>query len=620
MSTECKGNPVRDELLDYYERELTFLRQMGAEFADKYPKIASRLILEPDRCEDPHVERLLEAFAFLSARVHLKIDDDFPEITESLLDVLYPHFLRPIPALSVVEFNVDPTQGKLTAPVKIPRGAMLYSRPVDGVPCKFRTCYDTFIAPVRVSQARWRSPERLTPPVKAPESLAACSIELTCFPDVQFKPLGLKSLQFYLNGESNVIHALYELLFNNCTRILLRNPDDPKAGIIELPRNSLRAMGFTEDEAILPYPRRSFTGYRLMQEYFTFPEKFFFAELSGLEPLASANFTTKAEIIFLISPFERSDRQQTLELGISDKTFRLACSPIVNLFRQTAEPILLEHKAFENLVMADLRRRHAVEIFSIDEVVMASPDRRDVTRCEPFFANHHGRAAKDQVFWNAVRRPSTRADDAGTELFLSLVDNSGKPARTASETLTIRCTCSNRDLPARLPFGNEQGDFELEGGSVARRIVALRKPTGTLRPALGRGIHWRLISHLSLNYLSLVEEGRGALQEILRLYNFADSTSLERQISGLSALRSKRHFARVASEHGISFARGVRVEMEFDEELFVGSGVFLFASVLEYFLGLYTSLNSFSQLVVRTKQRKEVMREWRPRAGQKILL
>ncbi|HWF48430.1 MAG TPA: type VI secretion system baseplate subunit TssF [Bryobacteraceae bacterium] len=611
---------MRDELLDYYERELTFLRQMGAEFADKYPKVASRLVLEPDRCEDPHVERLLEGFAFLAARIHLKIEDDFPEITESLLNILYPHYLRPLPAMSVVEFNVDAEQGKLTNSFTVPRNSILYSRPVDGVPCKFRTCYDTIVWPIRTTQARWRAPERLDPPVKAPEAVAACSLMLQCFEDVEFKALETRTMRLYLNGESNLLHTLYELLFNNCFRILLRNPDNPFQPPITLPKSSLRAMGFNNDEAILPYPNRSFTGYRILQEYFAFPEKFFFVELGNLEVLAQGGFGTRAEIVFLISPFERNDRQQSLELGVSEKTFRLGCTPIVNLFPKTAEPILLEQTRFEHMVIPDIRRRSAMEIFSIDEVVSVSPDRRDVKTFEPFYSNRHGREARSQTFWYASRRPSTRANDSGTEMFLSLVDASGATARSGRDTLTVRCTCTNRDLPSRLPFGNDAGDFEIEGGSAVKRILTLRKPTATLRPPLRRGLNWNLISHFSLNYLSLVEEGRGALQEILRLYNYTDSTSLERQINGISTVNSRRHFARVVSEHGISFARGVRVDMEFDEELFVGSGVFLFAAVLEYFLGLYASLNSFSQLAIRTKQRKEVMHVWQPRAGQRILL
>ena len=188
------------------------------------------------------------------------------------------------------------------------------------------------------------------------------------------------------------------------------------------------------------------------------------------------------------------------------------------------------------------------------------------------------------------------------------------------EALTVRTTCTNRDLPSRLPFGNEAGDFELEGAAPVKRIVALLKPTATLRPPLGKDALWRLISQLSLNYLSLVEEGREALQEILRLYNFTGSTYSEKQIDGIARLDSRRHFARVVSENGMTFARGTRVEMEFDEEQFVGGGVYLFAAVLERFLGLYVSMNSFSQLVARTRQRKEVLKQWPPRAGRKILL
>lgn len=612
---------MRDELKKYYNDELSYLRQMGAEFAEKYPKIAGRLLLDPAECKDPHVERLLEGFAFLAARIHLKIDDDFPEITESLLDVVYPHFLRPVPSMSIAEFSVDPERGKLTKAIPVPRNTVLYSRAqVDGVQCKFRTCYDTAVLPVRVAQARWAAPERLQPAVKSSGAAAACSIELACFPDVQFSKLGLTSIGFYFNGESTLIHTLYELLFNNCARILLRNPGDERAAAIELPLDSLRAKGFDEADAMLPFPRRSFTGYRIVQEYFAFPEKFFFAELANLEALSAAQFTNRAEIVFLISPFERADRQQSLELGVSEATFKLGCAPVVNLFPQKAEPILLKQTHFEHQVIPNVRRPNALEVFSVDEVLTSSPDRKDVTYFEPFYSSRSGRSGKAPAYWHARRRPSARPDDRGTEVYLSLLDRSGRPAKMNGETLAVSCTCTNRDLPERLRFGNEAGDFELEGGGSVKRIVCLRKPTPALRPALGRGLEWRLISQLSLNYLSLVEEGRGALQELLRVYNFSESRTLERQISGIAALVSRKHSARVVSEHGISFARGVRVEIEFDEELYDGGGVFLFASVVEHFLGLYASLNSFTQLSVRTRQRKEALREWRPRAGQKILL
>jgi type VI secretion system protein ImpG len=613
---------VRDELLLYYERELTYLRQLGAEFADKYPKVASRLILEPDKCEDPHVERLLEAFAFLAARVHLKIDDEFPEITEALLSILYPHYIRPIPSMSIVQFHVDPEQGKVAGGVRIPRLTTMFSKPVGGVPCKFRSCYDTVLWPVEVSAAEWKTPDRLQPAIKAPEAPAALRLELQCMPDVDFSKLEMDSLRFYLNGESSIIHVLYELMASNCTQIWVRDPTPgTKVKPVPLPPSALKPVGFGEDEGMLPYPRRSFIGYRLLQEYFTFPEKFFFLDLTQLDQVWSAGFKDRAEIVFLIGPYDQNQRKQMLELGVTDRTFRLGCAPIVNLFAQTAEPILLDQRKYEYPIVPDIRRVNATEVFSVDEVVSIDPQNRETMAFEPFYSYRHATIRdKKQTFWLAHRRTSGRGNDEGTEMTISLVDLSSRAVLPDTDALTIRTTCTNRDLPARLPFGNESGDFDLETSSAVKRIVALKKPTNTIRPPTGRSILWRLISHLSLNYLSLVEEGKEALQEILKLYNFTDSAYSEKQIEGIVAIRGSKAFSRVVSEYGITFARGTRVEMELDEEQFVGVGIYLFASILERFLGLYVSLNSFSQLVLRSKQRKEVIREWPPRAGHRLLL
>jgi type VI secretion system protein ImpG len=489
------------------------------------------------------------------------------------------------------------------------------------VPCRFRTCYDTTLWPLAVTEAQWTTPDRLQPPVKGGSAVAALRFNLACLADVSFDKLEIGSLRFYLNGESNLVHALYELLLNNCAQILVRDPANPRLRPIELPAGSIRPVGFGEDEAMLPYTRRSFAGYRLLQEYFAFPEKFFFIQLDGLAALRAAGFRERAEFIVLISPFERADRQQMLEMGVSAKTLRSETTPIINLFEHTAEPILIDQLRNEYPVVPDVRRRHALEIFSIQEVVSANPHTQEVAKFEPLFSYRHARVReKKQTFWHAERRPSAKRGDEGTNIFLSLADLSGQPAKANVETLTVRCLCTNRDLPARLPFGSEAGDFELEGMPSIRRIVTLKKPTPTLRPAVGKGALWRLISQLSLNYLSLVSDGKEALAEILRLYNFSDSTHLEKQIQGIRRIDGQRHFARVISENGISFVRGTRVEMVFDEEQFVGGGVYLFASVLEHFLGLYVSMNSFSQLVARTEQRKEVMKEWPPRAGQAVLL
>jgi type VI secretion system protein ImpG len=608
-------------LREYYEQELRFLRHMAVEFADKYPKLASRLVLREEDHPDPHVERLLEGVAFLAARVHLKIDDDFHEITDALLNIVYPHYVRPVPSITVVEFQLDPQQGKLTTGFRIPRRSMLYSRPVNGSPCKFTTTQETTLWPVEIVAAEWRSPEKVDPPVRGSGAMAVIRLEVRCAPEVTFDKLALRSLRFYLSGDG-VVHSLYELLLNNCTQILVRDPKDRKRAPILLPASSLRAAGFEEEEALLPYPRHSFDGYRLLQEYFAFPRKFHFLDLTGLDRVTAAGFQESAEFLFFLSPFERPERWEVLELGTAPAVFRLGCTPAVNLFPQTSEPILLKHTDYEYLVIPDARRHRTMEVFSVDEVVSTTAGSTTITRYEPFFSFRHSdtRSSK-QALWHATRRDAPWRKEGGTDVYLSLLDVSGKPLVPDVEALTLRLTCSNRDLPSHLPFGSgETSDFELEGGGPIRRIIARERPTPSLAAPTRRSAFWRLISHLALNHLSLVAEGRDALREILQLYNFTDSTFVNRQIQGIRTVSSRPHFAPLMSQQGISFARGTRVAIELDEEEFAGSGVFVFASVLERFLGMYASLNSFSQLTVRTSQRKEVLRQWPPRAGKKILM
>ena len=610
---------ANDQLLQYYERELTFLRRMGARFAQEYPKIASRLDLEPSKCEDPHVERMLEAFAFLAARVHKRIDEDVPEVSEALLEIVYPHYVRPIPAMSLVEFELDREQGKLTSGLPVPRNSLLYSRPVAGVPCKFTTCYDTTLWPVRVASLEWMTPDRLKPAVRVTDAVAALRLELHCFADLEFKALDLSALRLHLAGDSGVTFALYELLCNNCTSIIVREPGGKKS--LTLPASSLQPVGFAEGDGLLPYPRRSFLGYRLLQEYFTFPEKFLFFDLAIFDAVRSAGFGEKAEIIFLIRQFERGERRALLETGLSPRSMRVGCTPVVNLFPQVSEPILLTQRKTEYEVVPDARRRRTTQVFSVDEVVGITPGSSEPLRIEPLYSYRHARNGhRAELFWTARRRPAEWRLDSGTDVHLSFVDLSARTVHPDRDAITARLTCFNGDLPGRLPFGDETGDFELENGGPVRRIVALSKPTDVVHPPLGQAQLWRLLSQLSLNYLPLADGGADALREILRLHNFSGTTAGERHIEGIVSVAGEPTYARVVTEHGVAFARGRRVDLMFDEEQYAGGGVYLFASVLERFFGMYASVNSFTTLVARSNKRKEMVRAWPPRAGWKSLV
>jgi len=613
---------MREELLEYYERELAYMRQLGGKFAEKYPRVASRLLLEADRCDDPHVERLLEAFAFLAARIHLRVDDDFPEVTSALLGIVAPHYLRPIPSMTIVECQVDPEQGKQTAGKVVPRGtAIATKRLVDGQPCRFRTAYPVELWPFTVGECEWRQPERLADPVRVPGAAGALRVRLQCGRDVSFAQISPSRLVFHLTGETNVVHTLYELLCRNCISILVRNPQQRGSRTFPIQVSQLRAMGFEEDESLLPYPRRSFDGYRLLQEYFTFSEKFLFFELSGLEAIQLAGCAQDAEILFCCSRFDRPERSQDLETGVSARTLRLGCTPVVNLYSQVAEPILITHTKHEYPVIAHARRRDMMEIHSIDEVLASNTTRRESIALEPLYSyRFQARKETGRTYWHAVRRRNELGEREPSNMHIALVDVDGILTEPNAEVLTVRCTCSDFDLPSRLPFGLEDGDFTAEDYPSIRQITALRRPSPSYDPPRAKGQLWRLVSQLSLNYLSLSEEGTVSFQEILRLHNFTDSSYLENQIGGISQVSSKPHFAIMRSVYGDLPARGTRVEIEFDERQFVGGGVYLFANVLDRFLGCYTSINSFCQLAARTAQRKELLGEWPPKAGYKPLI
>jgi type VI secretion system protein ImpG len=605
---------MRDDLLTYYERELTFIRRMAAEFAEKYPKIAGRLLLERGKCEDPHVERLIESFALLAARVHLKIDDEFPEITQSLLQVLYPHYLCPVPSMSIVRLVLDPEQGKLSTGYTIERNQTLYSKPSQETICRFRTCYPVTLWPIEVQAARMEVGRPTDGAGRTPP--AAITLRLRTQGDALFSELEIERLRFFLNGEGQLTHRIYEALFANCYRVELRDPTGARSPD-RLPDGSVGEVGFERDEGLLPYSPRSFLGYRLIQEFFHFPDKFLFFDVLNVSRFGG-RFGREVDIVFFL------DRAPRLDQAIEAQNFTLGCTPIVNLFQQACEPIRLDHAHAEYRVIPDVRRQRTTEIYSIDGVTSVSPQTGGSMEFQPFYSFKHSfERQKHHAFWHGARRQSERKDDAGTEVYLSLVDLDFRPTLPATDVITVQSTCTNRDLPGMLPFGDPDGDFDLEGAAPVKRVNCLTKPSKTLRPPLEHGAQWRLISHLSLNYLSPVEWGGGhdpeVLREILKLYDFSDSQVVQQQIAGLVGVTSRQIMRRIRSPFGSGFARGIEATLEFDESRYVGSGAYLFSSVLEKFLGLYVSINSFCELVATTQQRG-VLKRWPPRSGHQTLL
>jgi type VI secretion system protein ImpG len=609
---------MRDELLPYYERELTFIRQMAAEFAEKYPKVAGRLMLEPDTCEDPHVERLIEAFALLCGRVHHKLDDEFPEITEALLDVMYPHYLRPVPSQAIAQFQLDASQST-AASTQVPAGTAIHSKVDDGQFCSFRTCYPVTLWPLRVTGASVSGVSRFLSPGIAADVAAVLRIEMECLGGIPFGRLPLDKIRFYLNGDSAAVHGLYETLFLHALRVSV-NALPGREGVSQavLPATCLKQVGFGREEGMLPYSDRSFFGYRLLQEYFTFPQKFLFFDLTGLDRISKHDFGSSFEIAILLKESDRPHLLAGLEQSVNARTFQLGCTPMVNLFERIAEPIRITQTKSEYRIEPDLHRPLSTEVYSVDRVTSSATYLEEPQHYETFYALRHGRMDKArQHFWCTHRRPSTRKNDLGTDVFLSLVDLNFNPSLPPTEMLTVRITCTNRDQASRLKFSGEFGELEAEGAALVR-ARCLRRPTQASRPPMRRGLEWRLISHLSLNHLSIVGQGREALQEILRLYDFSDDPTIRKQIAGIVDVSSRSSVSRVHSETGVTFCRGTDVTIQFEEDQYIGTGVFLLASVLERFLGLYSAVNSFSRLTATT--RKGVLKQWAPLAGEQNLL
>jgi len=610
----------RDELLLYYERELRFIRRLASEFAEKYPQVAGRLLLEPTKCEDPHVERLIEAFAMLTARIHLRLDDDFSEISEALLGILYPHYLRPIPSMTIVQLTVDQDAGSVAGGFAVAPHSLLHSRSVEGVRCCFRTAYPLRLFPIQVAEVDIVSSTSLRALVPGP-TRSALRIRLRTTGGIPFSELGVEELCFFLDASGGDIHLLYELFLRDPQGMLVRTDAGSPASY--LPAENVRPVGFGADQGLLEYPPESFLGYRLLQEYFSFPDKFMFVELGGLGRATRSCDQEEIEILVLLT---QSVAQ--LDLRPEPQNLKLGCTPAVNLFPRTADPIRLSHTAVEHAVYPDARSPNSYEVYSIGDVSSVTPGTAETLDYQPFYGVRHGAEGTGSgAYWYAVRRPSMRKGDTGSEIFLSLVDPEFNLLRAPVDVLHVETLCTNRGLPSRLPFGDPQGDFQLEGRPGISKIVALRKPTEPISAPVAGGSRWRLVSHLSLNYLSIVGgEARGderaleVLREILRLYDFSDSAVTRQRIAGLVGLRSRRIVRRVTRGGEGGFARGLEADLEFDPSQYTGTGVFLFASVLERFLGLYASVNSFTQTVARIRQQPGELKRWPPRAGELPLL
>ncbi len=616
------------DLLAHFNRELFHLRQTASEFAREFPKIAGRLSLDKDAkegCPDPFVERLLEGFAYMTARVQLKLDAEFPRFTQSLIETVYPHYLCPTPSMAVVRLDPDPQEAGKPEGFRVERGSKL--RAVGGsdeTPCEFRTAHPVTVWPFQVVEGRYftRDIGELQLP-STQRAKAAFRLRLRTNAGAIFKKLDVKSLPVFVRGLNETPGSICEQIFSQITGVIVKTSKANGNVFHSLPASSLRRIGMSEQEALLPYAPRGFEGYRLLQEYFALPERFRFFEFTQLAEAFQKCNCEELDLIILLR-----ESEPRLENLVDARSFELFCTPAINLFEKRLDPISLTDRFSEYQLIADRTTPIDYEIYHVEEVEglgTASDGRQhfrpfyqvrdlDLTSAAYFSANRVPRvvSAKERQF-------GVKSSYAGSEVYLSLVDANAAPYRSDLVQLFVKALCTNRHLPIRLSPGAGKTDFQLD---LFAPVSSIRCVAG---PTLPRAAHpvgeyaWRAISHLSLNYLSMIDSdgaGAAALRDLLRLYVDDRDSHLLKQIEGLRSITSRPIIRRVESPGPLTFGRGVEITLEFDEHAFEGTGTFTLGSVLEQFFARYVSLNSFTETVIRSQQRGEIIR-WPAQIGKR---
>ncbi len=620
-------------MLRYYERELRHVRESAGEFAREFPKIAGRLGLDGLDCSDPYVERLLEGFAYLAARVQLKLDAEFPRFTQHLLESVFPHYLCPTPSMLIAQFEPDLEDSGLSSGFKIPRQTALRSSigKDDQTACEYRTAHDITLWPIELVEAQYH--DRDLPSLGLPTDAgvrAAIRIRLRATAGLNLAEIELDELTLYLRGMGDIPSRIYEQIFAHSVGMIVRPTTKPARWHSSIDVSHLRQVGFQADEALMPPGPRSFDGYRNLHEYFAFPERFMFVEISGLRESFSRSEQTQIELLILL---DQPDVE--LESAVTKENFLLHATPAINLFEKRADRIHISDKFPEFHLVPDRTRPLDFEIFDVGAVTGFGTTADDETPFRPFYAasDYDDRPDSLGAYYSTNRVPRTlsarekrhgrRSSYTGSEVYLALVDARNAPYQSDLRQVGASVRCSNRDLPLRMPIGAGKTDFTTEAGAAVESIRCVGGPTPP-RPSHAEGeTAWRLISHLSLNYLSIADEDQtrsaAALRELLGLYGTLADSATRKQIEGVRTVGAIPISRRVPTPGPIAFARGLEVGVTFEDAAFQGTGPFLLGAVLERFFAKYVSLNSFTETVIQTAERGEIKR-WPTRIGQRHTL
>jgi type VI secretion system protein ImpG len=581
---------AQDDILEYYRRELSYLRTQGVDFAARYPKVAQRLALSGSESPDPHTERLIEAVAFLTARVHRDVDREFPAVAGALLDNLCPVLTQPVPAMTVVQMVLDASQGKVTAGMKVPRGTGLSTTAASGENCRFQLSWDTTLWPLKVSAVKTEDSRTLR-------------IDFTAAPGVDIAELELDTLRLHLSGEPLTTMPLHELLSTDIEHVELQAGDGQRH-----PLSPPQAVGFDEGQEVLPQPAHAHPAYGLLLEYFAFPRKFQFFDVTGLRGRLGTGGSFSLRFVF-----DRSARVLSL---LTPDNLLLGCSPAVNLFTLTGEPIRVDRRRYEYLLVPDYQRESTTEVHSVVAVTATDPRADRPMSIPSVFTDPDDEEQPASLFWTARREGSLRKDILGTDVFLGFVDRHNVQVVPDHLVVYAQLLCTNRRLAEQLPPGAR---FYAEGVSTSTTVRALYQPSTPREPVMGAQALWALITLLRLNHRSLVDGTNGVktLRDMLMLFA-GEGAGEQRQVRGIKSLAASMATARLGNEFWRGHVRGTDVVLEFDADAFVGNSPLVLASVLSQFFALYTSANSFVRLAVN--RGGEQWKQWPAMSGRQCLL
>jgi type VI secretion system protein ImpG len=620
---------VDPRLLDYYNRELLYFRQMAGEFAAQFPKVASRLNMTGIDIADPYVERLLEGVSFLTARVQLKMDAEFPRFSQRLLEVVYPNYLAPTPSVAIVRLEPRLFESTLADGFTVPRDSVLRSQAVrnEDAICEFRTTQDVALWPLAIDRVELTGP----PPDLRLASFhldgtvkSALRIVVKTPAEMPLARLSLDALTFFLSGTDEVASKLHELMFTHCLDVVAKASGDASSTPRLLSRSALRPQGLADTQALFPCPDNAFRGYRLLHEYFAFPPRYFFFSVEGLAPSIKS---AQAGEITLTLLFDAA--APDLERVVDASQVALFCTPAVNLFPKRSDRIPVSGQRYEYHLVADRSVPLNYEVHSVTRVVGHVAGTSEERVFKPFYCTlgddgsdygaYYSVRREPRMLSDTARRNGTRTGYVGSEVFLSLVDQHDAPFAADLAQLSAETLCTNRDLALLLPRGGPS-DFFLTASAPVDAITILRGPSRPSPAVAERDITWRLISHLSLNYLTLTDlddkAGAAALRELLQLYAPLAENTVRSHIDGIVRVGIAPITRRLPQTGPLAFGRGVEVALTIDETSFAGFSPYLLALVLESFFARHVSINTFTEMVLHSMQRGRIAR-WSPRIGRR---